>query len=161
MNLPVICKPPGIRLAGPDELDALVRLEHASFDGDRMSRGQYRRHLASSSAQVLVAVDAKRSLLGSAVVFFREGSGVARLYSLATDPAARGNGVASALLAAVEAAARLRHCRCVRLEVRRDNAAAIALYERSGYRRTGFLESYYEDGADGWRYEKRLATNMR
>jgi len=157
MNLPVICKLPGIRLAGPDELDALVRLEHASFDGDRMSRGQYRGHLASSSAQVLVAVDAKRLLLGSAVVFFRKGSGVARLYSLATDPAARGKGVARALLTAVEAAARLRHCRCVRLEVRSDNAAAIALYERSGYRRIGRLARYYEDGCDGWRHEKMLA----
>jgi len=157
MNSPRTSEPLRIRLAGPDELDALVRLEHASFDGDRMSRGQYRRHLASTSAQVLVAVDAARSLLGSAVVFFRKGSGVARLYSLATDPAARGKGVARALLAAVEVAAGRRHCRCVRLEVRSDNAAAIALYARSGYRRIGRLAHYYEDGCDGWRHQKMLA----
>jgi ribosomal protein S18 acetylase RimI-like enzyme len=44
----------------------------------------------------------------------------------------------------------------LRLEVRIDNAAAIGLYERSGYRRGKRLPHYYEDGADGWRYEKSL-----
>jgi ribosomal protein S18 acetylase RimI-like enzyme len=41
--------------------------------------------------------------------------------------------------------------------VRADNAAALRLYERGGYRRIARLRAYYEDGADGWRYEKALA----
>ncbi|MEY2262323.1 GNAT family N-acetyltransferase, partial [Rhodanobacter denitrificans] len=36
------------------------------------------------------------------------------------------------------------------------NAAAIGLYERRGFRRTGHQPGYYEDGEDAWRYEKPL-----
>lgn len=145
-----------VRRAELSDLDDLVALEDATFDSDRMSRAQYRRHLDSDSASVLVASANHRRFLGTAVVFYRKGSSVARLYSLASRPEARGKGVASALLATVEQAARQRGCRELRLEVRTDNATAIRLYERLGYHRLARLDRYYEDGADGWRYGKRL-----
>lgn len=146
-----------VRRAVADDLDALAALEEASFDGDRLSRAQYRRHLDSDSALVLAASAKAHGLLGSAVLFFRKGSAVARLYSLATRRAARGQGVGGALLDAVASQARRRGCRALRLEVRADNDAAIHLYEKHGYRCTGRLAAYYEDGADGWRYERPLA----
>lgn len=147
-----------LRHAHPADLDALVALELRAFSGDRMSRAQYRRHLASPRAAVFVAVTPDDGLLGSALVFFRAGSTLARLYSIATAPAARGRGIGASLLAAAEDAARARGCRAVRLEVRVDNAAAMALYERAGYRRIGHHAGYYEDGADAWRYEKALPS---
>jgi len=145
-----------IRSAELSDLDDLVALEEHSFDSDRLSRGQFRRHLDSDSAKVLVASTGPHRFLGTAVVFFRKRSGVARLYSIATHHAARGQGVGSALLGAVEQLARRRHCRALRLEVRADNPGAVRLYERLGYRRLAALAGYYEDGADGWRYEKLL-----
>ena len=145
-----------VRRAELSDLDDLVALEDATFDSDRMSRAQYRRHLDSGTASVLVASANHRRFLGTAVVFFRKGSRVARLYSLASKPEARGKGVGSALLAAIERTARLRGCTELRLEVRVDNHGAIRLYERMGYRRTDRLAGYYEDGADGWRYAKPL-----
>jgi len=145
-----------VRHATPADLDALVALELGAFRGDRMSRAQYRRHLASPRAAVLVADAPGEGLLGSALVFFRAGSTLARLYSIAAAPAARGRGIGKALLAAAEDAARARGCRALRLEVRVDNAAAVALYEGAGYRRIGSYAGYYEDGADAWRYEKDL-----
>lgn len=145
-----------VRTAVPADLDALVALELRAFEGDRMSLAQYRRHLGSPRAAVLVADAADEGLLGSALVFFREGSTLARLYSIATAPAARGRGIGTGLLAAAEQAARRRGSRALRLEVRVDNAAAIKLYERAGYRRIGRYAGYYEDGADAWRYEKPL-----
>jgi ribosomal protein S18 acetylase RimI-like enzyme len=148
-----------VRHATLADLDALVALEQHTFDGDRLSRAQYRRHLASASALVLVVDGADPSLAGAAVVFFRKGSAVARLYSLATAAEARGKGVASALMAAATEAARDRGCRVLRLEVRVDNVAAIGLYERQGYRRIGPLPAYYDDGADGWRYERSLTIS--
>ena len=84
------------------DLDDLVLLEDQSFDGDRLSRAQYRRHLDSDSALVLVASANHRNFLSTAVVFFRRGSHVARLYSIASKPDARGKGVGAALLDAVE-----------------------------------------------------------
>lgn len=144
-----------IRRAGPADLDALVALEEASFAHDRLSRAQYRRHLSSRSVWVIVAMQARR-LVGVAVVFFRRGTHVARLYSLATAADARGRGVGGALLQAAARAARQRGCRALRLEVRVDNRVAVALYERVGYVRIGRRGGYYEDGTDAWRYEKSL-----
>ena len=145
-----------VRRAELSDLDDLVALEEQSFAGDRLSRAQYRRHLDSESALVLVASANHRYFLGTAVVFFRKGSGVARLYSIATRAEARGKGVGSALIEAAEQAARRKRRHALRLEVRTDNAAAIRLYERLGYERIGHYAGYYEDGADAWRYEKAL-----
>lgn len=144
-----------VRRARPDDLDALLLLEQRSFSSDRLSRRQYRRHLDSASARVLVAVDAQQ-LLGACVLFFRRRSQLARLYSLAIQPELRGRGVGRALLDASVAAAREHACLALRLEVRTDNAPAIKLYQQAGFVRIGRLDGYYEDGADAWRYELAL-----
>ncbi len=144
-----------IRAARASDLDALVALEESVFDYDRVSRRQYRRHLASSSVLLRVAVE-RGQLLGSGMVFLRAGTSVARLYSLAAVPAARGRGVGGRLLATLERAARARGGKRMRLEVRTDNAAAMTLYERHGYRRFALRRSYYDDGGDAFRYEKAL-----
>jgi ribosomal protein S18 acetylase RimI-like enzyme len=45
----------------------------------------------------------------------------------------------------------------MRLEVRPDNRAAVALYERRGYRPFARTERYYEDGAPAVRFRKSLS----
>jgi ribosomal protein S18 acetylase RimI-like enzyme len=144
-----------VRRATVDDLPALVALERATFSLDRMSERQWRRHLDSMSAEVLVAVRERR-LIGAAIVFYRRGLDIARLYSIAVAAGARGSGTGAILLAAVEQAARRRGSRRLRLEVRADNAAARRLYERAGYRLFGMHRAYYEDGVDAQRYEKFL-----
>lgn len=146
-----------IRHATPADLPALVALEQCTFATDRLSPRQLRRHLTSLSALVLVAAD-RGGLLGSALLFFRRGSDIARLYSIAVADAARGRGVGAALLRAIERGARARGCTHLRLEVRCDNPVAIALYEKHGYRRFASISGYYEDGADAWRYEKNWSA---
>jgi hypothetical protein len=44
----------------------------------------------------------------------------------------------------------------MRLEVRPDNAPAIALYESLGYRQFAVFGDYYEDHSDALRYQKRI-----
>lgn len=144
-----------IRRATPVDLPALLALERSAFTTDHLSPRQYRQHLDSPTALVLAAVD-RSGLLGKAVVFFRSNSGIARLYSIAVAHGARGRGIGEALLMQAERAARRRGAKRMRLEVRQDNAAAMRLYERRGYVRFGARSGYYEDGADAWRYEKRL-----
>src|SRR5450432_3789101 len=147
-----------IRRATLADLDALVALERRAFTTDHLSRRQYRRHLLSSTAVVLAAVDGS-GLLGKAVIFFRAHGDIARLYSIAVCDEARGRGLGEAVLAAAEEIARDRRCSRMRLEVRQDNAGAIRLYERRGYQRFAARPRYYEDGADAWRYEKVLERN--
>jgi len=155
-DLPSATSGPRVRRAAASDLDELVALEQRSFSSDRLSRAQYRRHRDSNSALVLGASANHHLFLGGAVLFSRKRNTVARLYSLATAPEARGQGVGAALLAAVADAAQRRGSRALKLEVRTDNAAAIRLYERHGFRRIGRYARYYEDGADAWRYEQTL-----
>ena len=59
-------------------------------------------------------------------------------------------------MAAAEAYCLKQRCVSLRLEVRKDNAPAIALYEARGYRPFGEYPDYYADGAAALRMEKRL-----
>lgn len=149
--------PVPIRRATRADLDALLALEEASFAGDRIRRAQWRRHIASATATVLVG-GRPGVVETAAVVFYRRNARSARLYSLAVSAQARGKGLGGALLSAAEADAHARGCDWIRLEVRLDNPAAIALYQRHGYARVARLPRFYEDGADAWRYAKALAT---
>ena len=145
-----------LRVARPTDLPALVALEQRSFSGDRLSPRQFRHHLLGRGNSVLVVAEDRERLLGNALVFFRAGATRARLYSIVVAREARGRGLGERLLARVEGEARRRGARELALEVRQDNAAAIALYERHGYARSGAKPGYYEDGAPAWRYLKRL-----
>lgn len=144
-----------IRPGTPDDLDALVSLEERIFTGDRLSRRSFRRLLERPTARFVVAGDRDR-ILGYALILFRARTALARLYSIAVDPAARGQGLGARLLDAAEHAAFDHGCILMRLEVRADNAAAIALYEKRGYRQFGRYLAYYDDDADALRLEKRL-----
>lgn len=139
------------------DLAALIALENETFVADRLSARQWRYHLTNPNAQVLVATR-EGVLIGACVVFFRDNSKRARVYSIATAAAARGAGVGAMLLAAAETAARRRGCAAIRLEVRRDNDAAHRLYARLGYREIGVRAGYYDDGHDALLFEKLLAT---
>jgi ribosomal protein S18 acetylase RimI-like enzyme len=146
-----------VRRARPGDLDALAALEHASFALDRLAVRQWRRHLASDSAAIWV-VEHGGAILGSALVFYRRGSRVARLYSLAVDRSARGCGIGALLVDRAERDARRRRARSMVLEVRLDNAAAQALYRRAGYHCFARRHGYYEDGRDALRYRKDLGA---
>lgn len=147
--------PLSIRAARLGDLDEILALETASFATDRLSRRALRAHILRGHRPVLVARFGA-SLAGYALVALRERARVARLYSIAVDPAAARRGVARALLGAAESYARARRRDALRLEVRADNARAIALYERLGYARFGRAPGYYADGEDALRFEKRL-----
>jgi len=146
--------PQALRRGAISDLIALEALEQRAFSTDRLLRRSFRQFLTSPNAALLVA-GVGRNLSGYALVLFRSGSDMARLYSLAVDPQHRGHGSGSMLLAAAEGAARSRGCRVMRLEVREDNAAA-RLYHRHGYRKVKRIARYYEDGSAAFRLQKPL-----
>jgi [ribosomal protein S18]-alanine N-acetyltransferase len=145
-----------VRHSRPTDLDQLSELERQVFSINRMSRRSLRWLLASPSAEVLVA-EACAEVAGAAVVLFRANSKIARLYSLAVVPQLSGRGIGSALIAAVEKAARSRKCRFVRLEVHEKNHGAIVCYQKAGYQQFDRHHEYYEDKGHALRFEKRVA----
>lgn len=153
--------PPQVRDGVLTDLGALVRLEVQSFESDRLSRRQFRYMMTRARARVLVAEGAGGSLLGYALILFSRGTSVARLYSIAVDRPARGQGLGRLLLAAAEEAAWAQERAYLRLEIRRDNLASQALFEGAGYRRFGVLSDYYEDHMEALRYEKALARGLQ
>jgi ribosomal protein S18 acetylase RimI-like enzyme len=146
--------PVRVRAAKARDLDALVELESRVFATDRLSRRSLRRFLTSPSAVFIVAEG--DGLAGTAIVLFRPGSAIARLYSIAVVPAMSGKGMGKLLLKAAERAARQRGCDTIRLEVHETNHAAIARYRKQGYEEFGRRRRYYDDGGDALRFHKKL-----
>lgn len=146
-----------IRLASADDLDGLVRLEEAFPEEDRFPRRTWRRLLGGNTiAHVAVSGG---TLVGAAVLLFRTGSRVARLYTLSVAPGLRGKGIARQLMAAGEAAAVEKGCDRMRLEARESNQHAILLYERSGYCVIARVAGYYPNGETAVRMEKPLGSS--
>lgn len=147
-----------IRRAQPVDLEALLQLE-ALFPTDRMSRRSLRRLLSSPAAAVWVvpesAVDTG-PIAADLVTLSRRNTGAVRIYSLVVDPAFRGRGLGTALIAHAEAVARRGGKRRMSLEVRADNGAARRLYLQLGYRVLATLPGYYGDGGDGLRLGRDL-----
>ena len=148
-----------IRVAQVSDLSALLVLEEQAFRGDRLSRRSFRRAIHSAGSALLVAgrqEGAGESLLGYALLHLRQGTRLARLYSLAVSAESRGLGVASALLAACEKKAVKLGKSLLRLEVSETNQAAINLYHKLGFREFGHYDAYYEDQTDAIRMQKPI-----
>lgn len=148
-----------VRPACLDDIPALLDVEAQCFESDRLSRRSFTYMLTRGKCALLVADDPQRSgqLIGYVLVLFHSGTSLARLYSLAVTEASRGYGLGEHLMTAAESAAVAQGCVSMRLEVRRDNAAAIRLYERRGYRQFTIVADYYEDHMEALRFEKRIA----
>ncbi len=149
-----------IRPATCGDIDTLVSLENRCFDDDRISRRQFRHLLTKGHAALLVAT-LKDVVVGSLVLLFNRGTANARLYSIAVAPEARGQGVARALVEQSEQQAWQHERAWMRLEVRKDNADSIRLFEALGYKRFGSHIDYYPDHMDAWRYEKALDQHLK
>lgn len=151
-----------IRPAATGDLAELVRIENATFVTDRFSRRTLSYLLTRARAIFLVAedtpaADGADALLGDVVVLLHGRTSLARVYSMAVDPAGQGVGIGTRLLREAEARALADGRAVMRLEVRVDNVRAIRLYQREGYREIGRVAHYYEDGCDALRMEKTLA----
>ncbi|MBB4864051.1 ribosomal protein S18 acetylase RimI-like enzyme [Pseudomonas nitritireducens] len=143
------------RAAHTDDLNALVEMENRCFEHDRLSRRNFQWMISRAHASLTVAESAGQ-LLGYALLLFHQGTSLARLYSIAVDPGARGMGLGQKLLERAEADALEHDCAYLRLEVRPDNPGAIALYQRNCYRPFATVADYYEDHSEALRFEKRI-----
>ncbi|WP_141015653.1 ribosomal protein S18-alanine N-acetyltransferase [Nocardioides sambongensis] len=149
-----------LRPAVPDDVAAVARVDAEAFGADAWSATLLRDLVDADLArgELVLAVAADGGLLGYAVL-----SAVgedAELQRIAVLPAARRRGVAGALLAAGRDRVRRAGATRLLLEVRADNAAALALYAGEGFAEIGRRPRYYRDGTTAVILEHPIDVTM-
>jgi ribosomal protein S18 acetylase RimI-like enzyme len=146
-----------LRPATLTDLDRLVEIETLCFLHDRISRRSFR-HLITRGHGAVLVVEHGGLVVGELVILVNDSTSLARVYSLGVDPAHRRQGHATALLGRAEDWVKEAGFFFIRLEVGSQNAAAINLYAKFGFRQFGRWQGYYADDDDALRMEKRLRT---
>jgi ribosomal protein S18 acetylase RimI-like enzyme len=144
-----------IRAAQNTDIDALHRIEMASFEFDQLSKRRFKHWVSAGNAIFLVACD-NNAVVAYALGISRKGSRCTRLYSIAVDQCVRGQKLGEKLLMALEAHALLKGAFFMRLEVAVDNHHAISLYKAQGYKQFGIYKAYYENKVDALRMQKAI-----
>ena len=135
-----------IRAATPDDLAAVVALESESLGVDAWSEHLLAEGIAGRLPTVhYLVAEVDGALVGHAVTSLA--GDIAELQRIAVTPAARRTGVASRLLAASVTLAGDSEADRMLLEVRSDNAGALAFYAAEGFVEVDRRPKYYRDGA--------------
>jgi ribosomal protein S18 acetylase RimI-like enzyme len=139
-----------------DDLEELLRIETIAFKGDRLSRRSFLRWIKGQHSLFRVVEQSKGGLAGYGITQLHSGTRIARLYSLAVDPACHGCGLGRRLVNDLERKSVEAERVFMRLEVSQKNPAAIQLYESLGYTVFDEIHDYYEDHSNAWRMQKQI-----
>jgi ribosomal-protein-alanine N-acetyltransferase len=134
------------------DFGALHRLDQSCFPpGIAYSRMTLHYFLTLSSAQSLVAVEGKRIV---AFVLSEQNPPLAHVITLDVAAEHRRRGIGSALLIEHEKNLTLHGVRHVLIETSIENAAAVAFWQRHGYRIEAILKRYYLGRVDAYEMRK-------
>jgi ribosomal-protein-alanine N-acetyltransferase len=132
---------------GAADLDAVLEIERRSFP-QPWSPGLFLHELKVPFSKTLLArtQNGSHALLGY-ICRWLVGDEV-HILNLAVDPDHRKSGIGRALVGLVVREADERAARVITLEVRRENAPALALYRSLGFTERGVRRNYYGHGHD-------------
>jgi ribosomal-protein-alanine acetyltransferase len=137
-------------------LDRLYEIEKQSFQKEAFTKQEIAYLLTDYNA-IGLAARINSEIVGFAIgrIDVARGTPYGHILTIEALPFHRRKGIAEKLLNDLEALFKEKGAKESRLEVREDNAAAISLYEKLGYKRVGKLERYYGD-AHGLYLKKTL-----
>lgn len=143
--------PQGVRLRPmtPRDLEVVSRLEPELFGAEAWSPATLAAEMdrttgpGADRAYLVAHLEDDGPIVGYAGLWYGDGRGDADLLTIATVPAARRRGVATALLDALLRVAADVGCRAVLLEVRASNEGAQRLYAAHGFKAIGRRRRYY------------------
>ncbi len=135
---------------------ALHRLDQACFPkGIAYSKTALRYFLNLAGAECLIAEqDAK--IIG--FILAEQSERLAHIITLDVAESARHQGVGSALLQRIESNLAARGVRAILLETATTNDAAIAFWQKHGYRTEAVLKNYYSGKLDAFEMRKILSV---
>src|SRR5580658_6399996 len=144
-----------LRSYEPHDFTALHRLDQSCFPaGISYSKTTLHYFLTIASADCVVAVDGAR-LAG--FILTEENPPLAHIITLDVAEAHRRHGVGSALLAESEKNLALRGVRSILLETATNNEAAVAFWQKHGYRIETVLKRYYLGQVNAYEMRKILS----
>ncbi len=132
--------------AGPADVVKIAAIDAATI-GSKDAEASYRSELERSGSHldILVTTDERRVV---GFINFWIVVDEVHLLAIAVDDGHRQRGHGRRLMDHLIEVARDHACHVVTLEVRRSNAAAIALYQSLGFRTVGERARYYADTGD-------------
>ena len=147
-----------LRSYSPADFEALYKIDQACYEpAIAYSRRELRNYLRFPGSDCIVAEKTEKSAkpVGFIVTAHREDWG----YIITIDVLVRyrRDGVGTMLLTAAEGRLAAAGVREMWLETATDNAAAIAFWQKHGYRNRGVKKRYYPGGRDAYSMAKLLA----
>jgi ribosomal protein S18 acetylase RimI-like enzyme len=143
----------------PHDFAAVHRLDQACFPaGIAYSKTTLKYFLSLSSADCVVATEENR-IVG--FLLTEENPPLAHLITLDVAEAQRRRGIGSLLLAEIEKNLSFRGVRHVLLETATENEAAVAFWQRHGYRIEAVLKRYYLGRLDAYEMRKILPAAVK
>jgi ribosomal-protein-alanine acetyltransferase len=128
------------------QLDKLYEIEKQCFDKEAFSKQQIA-YLIGDYNSIGMAAREGNEIVGFAIarVDIRRNLRFGHILTVDVAPAHRRKGIAQKLLNQIEELLKEKGVSECNLEVRENNAAALSLYEKLGYKKVGKLEKYYGD----------------
>jgi N6-L-threonylcarbamoyladenine synthase len=135
-----------LRRARPDDVDAIMAIETATFLTDAWSTEMMARDVADPGCYYLVAFrpDEPDRILGYGGLQAAPRAPESDIQTIAVTEEARGKGLGRALMLSLINEARKRGARETFLEVRADNPGAWRLYRSLGFEDLGVRRGYYQ-----------------
>lgn len=142
----------------PEDFDRLLTLDQICFPAEvACLNADLKTAVENEQALCLVAERADGGIAGFMVASTRQ-KGTGHVITLDVAPEARRAGIGECLMREAERRLIDQGVKRIRLEVGESNIAAQRLYEKLGYKQTGFIQHYYGDGGDAWVMEKHCGA---
>jgi [ribosomal protein S18]-alanine N-acetyltransferase len=129
------------RISTPADLDAVLDIEHASFNNPT-TREWYQNELQRPEVCFIYVLRTDQVPVAAFCAFWLIVDQL-HINNLAVRPELRGRGLGTCLLDAIVVEARHLGASSLTLEVRRSNIAAQRLYAKSGFHEAGVRQNYY------------------
>lgn len=139
------------------DIKDILEIEDLCFGAEKFSRRQFAYLITKAKGKFLVAKSSNKVLAYISLIInsqYKRG----RIYSIAVRPDARGNKLGKMLLEKAIEYACQQKINIISLEVKITNTPAIALYQNYGFKITGVIPCYYEDGSDAFRMESDISV---
>lgn len=144
-----------IRYVEPSDASGVYSVERECFP-DPYARVLLDDLMEKEHDRFFVAIGDGR-IIGYSVATARGKDG--HIVSVAVDTRHRRRGIGAALLSAVTRRLIEEGVEHIHLEVRKGNGAAIAFYERMGFRAFSEIRHYYADGEDAWVFKRTAESS--